>query len=313
MASTTQKNKLFYCDAAKGYTIKVLIDVLAGSLSRSSFRLEKNGIFIKDADPKKHMLFSINLERERFRSFRCAKEMIFSLNLRHLQKMVRNVKKKDSMILFIDKSNPGKLGISIRPESATSRSSSRIETMYITIQNDSDNTLENFSLPEVYRSEEGEDIKVYGHPMVIEAPDFQKIKKFSSIGKEITVRMQKSNFISFYCDSGEVYSDELSFGYIHDDDSEEDSSDESTNDSSNEDSESNEDSSEIPNLYQADFYMSSFSLLVKLPGLCSQMKFYAPKIDHFPLKIGMDAGRLGEINIFIKDIQQIAYEDSLPV
>ena len=233
--ATTRRGKLFYADAAKGYTIKVLIDVLAGSLSRTSIRLKNKGIFIKDADAKKHMLFYISLLREKFRSYRCTKEIIFSLNLKHLQKMVRNVKKKDSMILFIEKSRPDKLGISIRPEGGATRRSSRTETMYITIQKDSNEIVEDFRLPEVHQTDDGETIKVYGHPMVIEAPDFQKIKKFSSIGKEVTVKMQRSNYISFYCDSGEIYSDELSFGEIHetlDSESEDEDSDYESDDNS---------------------------------------------------------------------------------
>ncbi|RLI50339.1 hypothetical protein DRO61_03975 [Candidatus Bathyarchaeota archaeon] len=339
--ATTRRGKIFYADAAKGYTIKVLIDVLAGSLSRTSIRLKNKGIFIKDADCKKHMLFYISLLREKFRNFRCSKEMIFSLNLKHLQKMVRNVKKKDSMILFIEKSKPDKLGISIRPEGGATRRSSRTETMYITIQKDSNDIVEDFRLPEIHETDEGDEVKVYGHPMVIEAPDFQKIKKFSSIGKEVMVKMQRSNYISFYCDSGEIYSDELSFGETHNtldsesdtDDSEYDSEDsgieseelthesegegESEDESGEREDESSEDysdddSDEIPELYQAEFFMSTFSLLVKLPGLCSQMEFYAPRVECYPLKIGMNAGFLGDIKIFIKDIHQIAFEESLP-
>lgn len=342
--ATTRRGKIFYADAAKGYTIKVLIDVLAGSLSRTSIRLKNKGIFIKDADAKKHMLFYISLLREKFRSFRCTKEMMFSLNLKHLQKMVRNVKKKDSMILFIEKSKPDKLGISIRPEGGATRRSSRTETMYITIQKDSNDIVEDFRLPEIHETDEGKEIKVYGHPMVIEAPDFQKIKKFSSIGKEVMVKIQRSNYISFYCDSGEIYSDELSFGEIHDtlnsesetDDSEYDSESESDSSESESDSEeetsrdeededeeeedeseeddeyTNDESEDIPGLYQAEFFMSTFSLLVKLPGLCSQMEFYAPRVECYPLKIGMNAGFLGDIKIFIKDIHQIAFEESLP-
>nr|QBK85561.1 MAG: proliferating cell nuclear antigen [Marseillevirus LCMAC101] len=333
--ATTRRGKIFYADAAKGYTIKVLIDVLAGSLSRTSIRLKNKGIFIKDADAKKHMLFYISLLREKFRSYRCTKEIIFSLNLKHLQKMVRNVKKKDSMILFIEKSRPDKLGISIRPEGGATRRSSRTETMYITIQKDSNDILEDFRLPEVHETDENETIKVYGHPMVIEAPDFQKIKKFSSIGKEVTVKMQRSNYISFYCDSGEIYSDELSFGEIHetldsesededsdsdyesddtsaDGESEEESATSGSEDEESEDESEAEESEDIPGLYQAEFFMSTFSLLVKLPGLCSQMEFYAPRVECYPLKIAMNAGFLGDIKIFIKDIHQIAFEESLP-
>jgi len=41
------------------------------------------------------------------------------------------------------------------------------------------------------------------------------------------------------------------------------------------------------------------------------MEFYSPRVECYPLKIGMNAGFLGDIKIFIKDIHQIAFEESL--
>ncbi len=333
----SSRGKLFYADAAKGYTIKVMVDVLSGALSRTTISLGTKGISIRKMDTNKHILFDIEMPREKFREYRCRKPMRVSLNLKHLQKMVRNVKKKDSMIIFVDKKRPTKLGLSIRPEGATAQRSTRIETVYIAIQVE-DDPEESADLPDTYTTESGETRSVYGHPMVIGATDFQKIKKMATVGKEIVVKMQKNNYISFYSDT-DIFSSELEFGEVMDDPESDSDDDELLNESdvsdeeeyvgSNEASESEEDSGEESDhgsegdapdnsddpegWYDATFYTSMFSLLVKLPGLCSQMQFYAPKFG-YPLKIKMDAGTgnsiLGVIQVYIKDINMINREQS---
>lgn len=284
---SSRKNKIFYADAAKGYTIKVLFDVLSNPLSRVTLNLTKEGIFIRRMDQAKSILFNASLYMQNFRTYICKEPKRISLNLKHLQSLIKNVKKKDVMIIFMDKSKPGKLGFAIRDGS---KKSTRTETVYFTIQEETIN-----DDPNILELEERDEEKVYEFPKVIESSDFQKIKKMSQVGKEITIKMHGSDYISFYCESG-CYSDELEFGEIIDD-SEEESSEES-------ESESEEDE-----MYQADFKANHFSMLVKLPGLCSQMQFYAPKFKGYPLKISMPAGTgqsiLGEVQVYIKDVDQI--------
>lgn len=316
------KGKLFFAEAQKGYTFKVLVDSLAGALSRAVFQLTKTGVFSRNADPNCHILYDFSLYRENFRRYAFTKPVTFSVNVKHLQKMVRNIKKKDSVAIFIDKTNPDRMGLLIRPDSG-SKDSSRSETIYITIQHE--NIPNPLILPEYCENEDGKSKKVYGFPMVIGSQDFQKIKKMSSVGKVIMVRMQKSNYISFYCDAGEIYSNELSFGEVVDNpDSDSDDSERSesaeevengkvddASESGSSDSEEEVETDEIKGWYEAEFYMNIFSLLVKLPGLCTQMQFFAPKVERYPLKIMMEAGNLGDIKIFIKDIEQILREESM--
>ena len=162
--------------------------------------------------------------------------------------------------------------------------------------------------------------------MVIGATDFQKIKKMATVGKEIVVKIQKDSYLSFYSNA-DIFSSELEFGEILSEDeteSEDESEDEyhvSDNEEligDDEEYESEEETTsdvevptpkdDEPSWYEATFYTSMFSLLVKLPGLCSQMQFYAPRFG-YPLKIKMDAGTgnsiLGVIQVYIKDINMI--------
>jgi hypothetical protein len=323
----SKRDKIFYAEVTKGHPIKVLIDVLAGALSRSCLQLTKKGIFLRDCNTNNSILFDIELARENFKVFRCAETIIASVNLKHLQRLVKNVKKKDSLILFIVASKPDKIGLIIRPEGG--KKSSRLETNYITIQRQT--VHDPINLPE----------GGYKYPMVIEASDFQKIKKMAGVGKIISVKMQKNNYLSFYCDAGDIYSSELSFGELvegGDDDEgpiqsddeqseeeesveEEDVSETERVEESEEEAESDGDeisdtdrgevdTSNYTGVYEAEFYTSMFNMLVKLPGLCCQMQFYAPMIRQYPLRIKMTAGTLGHIQVYMKDVQQIVYEDS---
>ncbi len=340
MAHTT-KGKIFYAEAVKGYTLKVMIDSLAMAMSRTIFQASKKGFYHRHTDEAEHVLFDMDFPRENFRPYMCREEITFSLNLKHLQKMVRNVKKKDSIIMCISKKLPDKLALAIRPSGSTSGHNSRLETVYITITR-IEETEQPRSLPEIYIDENGQEVKVYGYPKVIDASDFQKMKKMTTVGKVVRVEMQKNNYISFYSDNGELYSSKLEFGEIlnnpesEGDNEEVYSEDEirseeiSTVDSEVEDSyeksdnvdpdgevmrsdeeiEYSDEEEEIKGWYEAEFHMSIFSLLMKLPGLCTQIQFYAPKIERYPLKMRMQAGNLGPITVYIKDTQQIAYEQT---
>ena len=64
-------------------------------------------------------------------------------------------------------------------------------------------------------------------------------------------------------------------------------------------------------IYTAEFNSSLFNHLVKLPGLCNQMQFYAPTEDLFPLRIRMEAGLLGTVDVYIKDIKTLEYDEDI--
>jgi len=344
MANTT-KGKLFYAEVVKGYTLKVMIDSLALTMSRTVFRATKKGFYHRNTDEAEQILFDVSFPRRNFRPYVCREELTFSLNLKHLQKMVRNVKKKDSIIMFVSKKIPDKLALAIRPCGSTSGHNSRLETVYITITR-IEEPEQPLSLPEVYVDEGGNEIEVYAYPKVIDATDFQKMKKMTTVGKTVLVEIQRNNYISFYSDNGELYSSRLEFGEILDnpesdgeneaDDYSEDEAnsvevetdeeetegseeeepeeseeeDEGEGSDEEEDYSEDEDDEEIKGWYEAEFNMNVFGLLMKLPGLCTQMQFYAPKIERYPLKIGMQAGTLGEITVYIKDKKQVAIEQT---
>jgi hypothetical protein len=185
----------------------------------------------------------------------------------------------------------------------------------------------------------------YKRPMVINATDFQKIKRLTTMGKRITISIQRNNYLSFKCDAGNVFDSELGFGEFADDEE----ADEEWNICNTcgkglTDCECVcEDCGEYKSpdyctcickkckgylrssctcsketssgMFSAPFHSSNLNKLIKLPGLCTQMQFYAPLIQNYPLKIEVNTGQggytLGVIQVFIKDANQLDFEAAL--
>ena len=218
---TSLKGKSFYAKATKGYVPKTAFDALATNLGRITLRLTKKGIFIREADCENveysHVLWDVVWPRKKFALFRCTTEAVVTLNIKHLQKMLRNVKKKDSIAFFIEKAtlkNPdlkNRLGIVIQSAGAqTDGPARRAETVYINIRYVE--TVLPF-LPDFYIDPDtNEQCSTYGNPMVIAATDFQKIKKMSGCASTLLIEMQKSNYISFDAGDKNVMCSKLEFG-----------------------------------------------------------------------------------------------------
>lgn len=295
------KNKtIFYASITKGHLIKGIIDLMVGCLSRINISIDKDGLKICDQDPKNHILFNIKLERDKFNEYRCKRNLCISINLRHFQKMLKNVKKKDSIVMYIGK-NEKIFEVIVRSDGAkdSENSTGGTEKINIVYQNEEPGCIK--ATPE-----DGREEQQYYHAKVIASNKFQKVKKLTTMDKTILIQQQKDNYISFSCDKGGVFSNELSFGELtrDKDDSEDD-------EYSSEEEEEEEEETEIPDWYSAHFSMSLFSNLVKLPTLSDNIQFYQPRIEGMPIKVQTSIGNLGYVQIFMKDNDQIAYEESL--
>jgi Proliferating cell nuclear antigen, N-terminal domain len=188
---------IFFAECIKGYNIKTLIDGLSSTFKRCFFRFLETGIFMKQMDDKKNILFNIELLRENFISFSCEKEISFSINIKHFQRLIKSLKKKNSLSFFIEKNEPSNLGIitKISSESGTAK----IKKSFITINRE---MVEDFDIPTGYK-----------FPKVIKSSEFQDIKSVLSIDKTLKIIIQDSNYLGFKC-LLDVYSSGLEFGEI---------------------------------------------------------------------------------------------------
>lgn len=188
---------IFYIEMQKGNALKGLVDILSAQLSRVTFTVDNDGIRILETGGLNSICYYVELERENFKKFKCNKPISFSFGLKHVNKLIRSIKKKDSVILFALKEPP--LGLAIQ---IFSDASSRKETNTIVIQE------EILGLSESLPSKD-----LYFYPIPITASDFQKIKKQTILGNKITnVRMFEDSYLSFSCGTGHVFSSQLEFG-----------------------------------------------------------------------------------------------------
>ena len=105
-----------------------------------------------------------------------------------------------------------------------------------------------------------------------------------SISNKIKV-YAKGSYLSFSCEVEGMYNREVPFGEY--------------------DEESTEDE------YVDTFYTKSLSQLIKVSGLNSRMQVYPPPANsniEIPLKIGINTGQLGKLDIYIKSVIQIDNE-----
>ncbi len=284
------KGKLFYAEADKGYTLKILIDSLFIVMKRTTFTIDDLGFRHCQADEACHVLFDADFPRPNFKNYYCKQPRTFSLNMHHLHKMVKNVKKKDSIIMCIEESDPGKLELKIRPAEAPEGSNFKSETVSISIK---DELYESTTIPETLEHPNtGEVVCVYKHPKVVKSSDIQKMKKITTIGKVVSVAMQKDNYIKFSNNNGDLYDTKFEYGLKLDL------------------PEDPDDGFLVAGMYSASFPVKSFTMLMKLPGLCKQMQFYAPCVKNYPLKICMLASELGTIKVHIKDTDMISQEQT---
>lgn len=310
MASSSSSKKdsfLFYCEIRKGFTFKSAIDVLAGFFSRSTFSIREDRFFHRNMDEAEHVLFDLDLPREKFKKYIYTKDIDFEISLKQFRVMTKTIKRKDVILIYIKHSEPERLYIATKPTNVLSKSTSHKDSDILKKQTKkersydvSDSTIN--ILPDMgnyvkintpdFIEQNGEIINVYSFPTVINSLDFSRVKTLTSHGKILRICMKGNDYISFYANNNG-----LSGRVIH-------VGDETVSDEDDE-------SDESVRVYTEEFHMAIIHLLIKLPCLAAQMQFYAPLLPLYPLKISLDAGEIGTIAVYIKDMKCIAIDDTL--
>tara|TARA_Y100000389_G_C17270620_1_gene417764 strand:- start:95 stop:811 length:717 start_codon:yes stop_codon:yes gene_type:complete len=187
-------------------------------------------------DNPRKTLVDLRLLGENFSVYRYkpVEKFCMGLNLNHFHRMLKSIKKKDSLQLFIDDDNPNELNIKTIPKENT-----RITTSGIKIQD-----IQNL------------DIEIptgYEKPVIVPSSEFQKMcKDLSSIGS-ININVKARNFIiEFIADADGILKRKVSFG----ENDEEDYDDEPFNE------------------YYGTFSTDQLSRITKLAGLSNTMQIF---------------------------------------
>jgi proliferating cell nuclear antigen PCNA len=191
---------IFKAKTREAFVLKILGELINFVLKFASFKINEKGIFLLQPCDKNHQMIEISLFKEYFPYYRCDVPISFEVNCAHLHKMLKAIKKKDGITLFINNDNDDDLKLGICVE-----------------QSDENNKVVTYIPINKTRSE---DIKVptdYDSPIIMTNKEFQKLKNLHTISEDLVVT-SKPEFIKFFCDGGSIYSRELVIGNENDED-----------------------------------------------------------------------------------------------
>lgn len=193
---------LFKAKTGEAYYIKILAELLSNNLKTGCFELNSEGIFLRQMDNQRKTLIDLELLSDSFSIFKYKGEdkQYIGLNLNHFHKMLKSIKKKDSLLLSILSSSPTDLSIETIPKENT-----RKTTSYIKIQNTQNLDID---VPEGY-----------GKPVIVPSSDFQKMTKDLNIGNVVKVE-SRGFFIRFTSDADDVLKRKVEFGEHEEDEDE---------------------------------------------------------------------------------------------
>lgn len=191
---------IFKCKSNEAYCIKILAELLSNNIKTGCFVIDDTGIYLRMMDHHRSILIDLNLNANNFQVYKFnSKKIYLGINLNHFHKMLKSIKKKDSIELFITEDAPNDLGIKVIP-----KENNRVTTSYIKIQN-----VQNL------------DINIptgYNKPIIVSSSEYQKlVKEMSSIGSTLKV-LSKNYSIEFSCNAGGILKRTVQFGEIFDDD-----------------------------------------------------------------------------------------------
>jgi len=264
-----EEKTIFRCKTADAYTIKMLFELLHNNIKTGCFELHKDGIQLCMTDSNRRTLIDVKiLSREMNFYLLQPDHLRMGINVHHVYKMLRSVKKKDSMIMFINESNPSDLGIQIIPKDQT-----RLTTSFVRIQNIQNLEIE---VPNAYDSS-----------VLVSSCEFAKMcKDMLQMSQTIHIRSTRYN-VRFTCNLGSVYSREVMLG--------------ETGFMNN-----NINIHEEQNIFDEDFDTEQLSRIIKIASLSSTMNVYCKQ--DYPLFIQTKIGMIGVISLYLKSKSQIEAE-----
>lgn len=254
---------IFKAKTHEGFVCKVLSELLQNNIKTACLQIDLKGIYLRMTDNKRTILIDLHLEADKFSKYKYKNKgiMYLGINLTHLHKMLKSIKKRDSVEFFINDNYPTDLGIKVIP-----KENNRVTTSFIKIQ-----TIQNIDtdLPEGYSKS-----------VNIPSGEFQKMcKSLAHISKDTNIT-SRGFMIRFSSDAGGVMKRSIEFGEGEDSDS---------------DSEEAEDKESE---YNEEFDTEKLARIAKLAGLNTTMQVF-PKTNS-PLLFRSAVGSIGKISIYIK-------------
>jgi hypothetical protein len=125
---------IFKFYAKEGYCFKIFSDLLKNRTKKCNFTLHPKGIFLKIADSR-GVAIQAKMPSKRFAKYFCPKQIEVGVNVNHFQKMLKPVKKKDSLTSAILVSKPDKFMINPKRVDITTEPKNSVKIINIPLEN----------------------------------------------------------------------------------------------------------------------------------------------------------------------------------
>ncbi len=187
---------MFYCKTREGYVWKILFELLKNCVKSCSIKFAKEGITITSIDSKKQLLLVIFMDRHNFNIYRSHSVFNISVNLGSFYNMLKTIKKKDGICLYIEHQEPNKLHIIKDDMDQSEKCANKIQ-----IQKTQDIEYENTD--------------DYKEPVIINAKKLQNtLKEISTTKGRVTEVTSNGHAIRFFCDSNQIMTTDKTHGDI---------------------------------------------------------------------------------------------------
>ena len=106
---------IFKAKTSEAYCIKILAELLANNLKSGCFEIDENGITLVMMDHYRKILINLVLHSINFPVFKFnhTEKMYLGINLNHLHRLTKSIKKKDQLELSITSDAPTDLNITL--------------------------------------------------------------------------------------------------------------------------------------------------------------------------------------------------------
>lgn len=208
MATSSKGNGfIFRVKSEDGLALRVLSEFFSNLLAFPPFHVNEKGIFVRAMNKQGEVLVDVAMPKSSFPIFKCAKPIYFGVNATHFYRLLRPIKKKDTVSLFIREQLPMQLGICVEQGE---KSGDRVTT-YIQI---------NYIQPDEIELPEGYD----DNPIIETSKRFQKLKMLHTIGPKIWATIIGGRKIRFTVNGKNLFSREVTIGDNSDDGDEDENS-----------------------------------------------------------------------------------------
>ncbi len=190
---------IFKAKTNEGYTIKILSELLQNIVRIACLEVDARGIRMRMMDSHRRVLVNIELDHTHFNIYEfCAEQTLYlGLNLGHLYKMLKIIKKKDALMFTILPSDPKQLNLVIYP-----KENNRISTSSIRIQ-----SIQHINVPLPTG---------YTTSVIIPSNEYQRtLKDMNNIADTLSIQLRKYSLHISSSAQG-VYSREVLFGELDD-------------------------------------------------------------------------------------------------